>query len=164
MRVSLAALLVLALPLTAAPAAASAATAPPAVSLGSVIPAPVEAHPGGPDFRLTAGTVIEAPASALDVARRLAEALRPATGYALPIVPHAPGGTPVISLATGPVGARLSLLVAANDGLHEFLERVVADTDRPALTETHSFKFAPMDGAVDRRRGTAECHRCLSWR
>ncbi|MCU7726054.1 beta-N-acetylhexosaminidase [Actinoplanes sp. KI2] len=107
MRVPLAALLVLALPLTAAPAAASAVTAPPPVTLGSVIPAPVEVHPGGPDFRLTSGTVIAAPASALDVARRLAEALRPATGYALPIVAHAPGGTPVISLATGPVGARL---------------------------------------------------------
>src|SRR5690349_6445093 len=110
MRVRLAALLALALPLTAAPAApgvASAATASPTVALGSVIPAPVEVHPGGPGFRLTSRTVIEAPASALNVARRLAEALRPATGFPLPIVGRAPGRTPVISLATGRVGGRL---------------------------------------------------------
>jgi len=109
MRVPLAALLALALPLTAAPAAAtaSASATSPAVSLGSVIPAPVEVHPGGPGFRLTAGTVIEAPATALNVARRLAEALRPATGFPLPIVAHAPHGARVISLATGAVGARL---------------------------------------------------------
>jgi hexosaminidase len=105
MRVPLAALLALALPLTAAPAPSPAA---PATTLGSVIPAPVEVHPGGPAFRLTEGTVIEAPATARTVALRLAEALRPATGYRLPIVARAPRGTPVISLATGAaVGARL---------------------------------------------------------
>src|SRR3954469_18090785 len=104
MRVPLAALLALALPLAAAPAAPAAGAATPAmVALGSVIPAPVEVRPGGPDFRLTKGTVIEAPATALNVARRLAEALRPATGYPLPIVARAPRGLPVISLATGPV-------------------------------------------------------------
>jgi len=110
MRVPLAALLAVALPLAAAPAAAPAAAsaaAPAKIALGSVIPAPVEVHPGGPDFRLTKGTVIEAPATALNVARRLAEALRPATGYSLPIVAHAPRGASVISLATGAVGARL---------------------------------------------------------
>src|SRR5690349_15291075 len=109
MRVPLAALLAVALPLAAAPAASAAAPvhASAKITLGSVIPAPVEVRPGGPDFRLTKGTVIEAPATALNVARRLAEALRPATGYPLPIVAHAPRGTPVISLATGAVGAQL---------------------------------------------------------
>ncbi|WP_433303227.1 beta-N-acetylhexosaminidase [Actinoplanes sp. CA-030573] len=99
MRLRLAALLVVALPLAGAPAPAGAAPAP--VALGSVVPAPVQVRPHGPAFRLTPHTVIEAPASARNVADRLAEALRPATGYRLPIVGHAPRGVPALSLATG---------------------------------------------------------------
>ncbi|MFC7274776.1 beta-N-acetylhexosaminidase [Paractinoplanes rhizophilus] len=105
MRLPLAALLACALPLTAAPAPASAA--PPAVSLGSVLPAPVSVRPSGSAFRLTAGTVIAAPPAARPVADRLAAALRPATGYRLPIRAHAPAGAPVIELSPGHAGAGL---------------------------------------------------------
>lgn len=108
MRFPLAALLACALPLTAAPAPASAA--PPAVSLGSVVPAPVSVRPSRDSFRLTAGTVIAAPRSARTVADRLAEALRPATGYRLPIVTRAARGLPAITLAPARVaGYRLTV-------------------------------------------------------
>ena len=106
MRLSLAALLACALPLTGAAAPATAPAAHP-VALDSVVPAPVSVHADGSSFRLTSGTVIEAPGSARNVADRLAEALRPATGYRLPIVTRAHSGTPAISLATGHVGAQL---------------------------------------------------------
>lgn len=113
MRIRLAALLACALPLTIASAPAAHA-APAAVALGSVIPAPVEVHAHGSAFRLTAGTVIEAPPSARAVADRLAEALRPATGYRLPVVGRAPARTPAISLrlgvpSTSPEAYRLSV-------------------------------------------------------
>ncbi|MFF5295969.1 beta-N-acetylhexosaminidase [Paractinoplanes globisporus] len=105
MRVTLAALLACALPLTAAPAAASAA--PPRVTLGSVIPAPVSVHADGSTFSLTARTVIESPSSARNVADRLASALRPATGYRLPIMAQAPAGVPAIALVPGHAGGQL---------------------------------------------------------
>ncbi|MEU4425740.1 beta-N-acetylhexosaminidase [Actinoplanes sp. NPDC024001] len=105
MRTRLAALLACVLSLTAASAPAEAAR--PAVALGSVVPAPVEVHPHGSEFWLTARTVIEAPPSARAVADRLAEALRPATGYRLPVVHKAPSGTPAITLSTGRAEARL---------------------------------------------------------
>ncbi|MEV4349931.1 beta-N-acetylhexosaminidase [Actinoplanes sp. NPDC049596] len=80
MRIVAAALLALALPLTPAPPWERA------LDLDSVVPAPSEVHQRGPAFRLTDRTVIEAPAGARNVADRLAEALRPATGYRLPVV------------------------------------------------------------------------------
>ena len=101
MRLPLAVLVAGLLPLTAA---APAEAAPAAVALGSVVPAPVEVHPHGTAFRLTSRTVIEAPPAARDVAGLLAAALRPATGYRLPVVGRAPSGTPAISLAYGRTG------------------------------------------------------------
>ncbi|MEU8817473.1 beta-N-acetylhexosaminidase [Actinoplanes sp. NPDC048796] len=91
-----AALLALALPLTAAPAVPAAEA--PAIALSSVVPAPLEVRQQGATFRLTDRTVIEAPRSARNVANRLAEALRPATGYRLPVVERA--RTNKISLRT----------------------------------------------------------------
>ncbi|WP_328468334.1 beta-N-acetylhexosaminidase [Actinoplanes sp. NBC_00393] len=99
MRTRLAALLACVLTLTVASAPAEATR--PAVSLGSVVPAPVEVRPDRSAFELTARTVIEAPRSAQGVAERLAEALRPATGYRLPVVERARAGTPKISLTLG---------------------------------------------------------------
>ena len=113
MRASLVAGLAGALLLTGAAAPAQAS---PAVELGSVLPAPQEVHPHGPGFRLGGRTVIEAPGSAGVVADRLAEALRPATGFRLPIVGRAARGAPVISLTLvrhdgrlGDEGYRLSV-------------------------------------------------------
>jgi len=106
MRVPLAALLATALSLTAASAPAQAHGRP-AAPLGGVLPAPVEVHPHGPAFRLTARTVIEAPPSARAVAERLAAALRPATGFRLPVVGHSPAGAPAVTLAIGRPEARL---------------------------------------------------------
>jgi hexosaminidase len=86
------------LALISAPAQASS----PAVALGSVLPAPAEVRPGGSPFSLTADTVIEAPTAARTVADRLAEALRPATGYRLPVLDHAPRGASRIALVLTP--------------------------------------------------------------
>ncbi|MDY7087140.1 MAG: beta-N-acetylhexosaminidase [Actinomycetota bacterium] len=107
MRRRLAVLLACALPLTAA-APAHAAPPAPAVALGSVIPAPVEVRPGGPGFKLTPGTVIEAPAGARAVAEQLGEALR------LRVVRHASARTGKIALelgrvSGGPEGYRLTV-------------------------------------------------------
>ncbi|MFF5076561.1 beta-N-acetylhexosaminidase [Actinoplanes sp. NPDC000266] len=94
MRIIAAALLALALPLTSAQAPAET----PAIALSSVIPAPQQVRQHGAAFRITDRTVIEAPRNARDVALRLAEALRPATGFRLPIVDRA--GSNKISLRT----------------------------------------------------------------
>src|SRR3954470_23423996 len=94
-----------ALPLASVAAPAEAARQ--AVSLGSVVPAPVEVHPRDTAFRLDSRTVIQAPSSARTVGDRLAEALRPATGYRLPIVRSAPRGASVIVLTPGHAGATL---------------------------------------------------------
>jgi hexosaminidase len=91
------------LALISAPAQASH----PAIQLGSVLPAPTEVHPRDTTFRLDSHTVIEAPWSARNVADQLANALRPATGYRLPIVGRAPHGASAISLETGHAGSRL---------------------------------------------------------
>jgi hexosaminidase len=98
--------LVVPLAATAAPAQAAPTTVP----LSNIIPAPVEVHPGGAPFRLTSHTVIEAPAAARTVADRLQEAIKPATGFRLPILGRASSRTPVIALVlNGPgVGYRLT--------------------------------------------------------
>lgn len=82
---------------TAAPASATPALVP----LGNVIPAPVEVHAGGSPFHLGRDTVIEAPAAARTVADRLQEALKPATGFRLPIIGRASSRTPVLALELG---------------------------------------------------------------
>ncbi|SNY61193.1 beta-N-acetylhexosaminidase [Paractinoplanes atraurantiacus] len=108
MRIVAAALLALALPLTSA----QVPTESPAIALGSVVPAPLEVRQHGAAFRITDRTVIEAPRSARNVADRLAEALRPATGYRLPVVGQA--GSNKISLRTdGSPGYRLTVTKSA---------------------------------------------------
>jgi hexosaminidase len=102
------------LPLAATAAPAQAAPAP--VPLGNVIPAPVSVRPGGPAFRLTSRTVIEAPAAARTVAERLREALQPATGFRLPILDRASSRTPVITLTIGP-GEKGYLLTVRRDAV-----------------------------------------------
>ncbi|MGW7359070.1 beta-N-acetylhexosaminidase [Streptomyces sp. NPDC054802] len=69
-------------------AAASGAERAPAVRpLGQIVPAPASVSPGGAPYTLTAATRIRTDASpdARAVGERLAEVLRPSTGYALPV-------------------------------------------------------------------------------
>lgn len=69
-------------------AAASGAERAPAVRpLGQIVPAPASVSPGGAPFTLTTATRIRTDASpeARAVGERLAEVLRPSTGYALPV-------------------------------------------------------------------------------
>ncbi|MEU4214415.1 beta-N-acetylhexosaminidase [Actinoplanes sp. NPDC026623] len=96
----------------AAPAAASTASASAAaaeIPLARVIPAPAEVSPvAGAAFRLGPRTVIRArPGPAAAVGDQLARALRPSTGYPLPVVPAAPRGGPTISLLLGAGERRL---------------------------------------------------------
>ncbi|HEY3007280.1 MAG TPA: beta-N-acetylhexosaminidase [Micromonosporaceae bacterium] len=87
---------------TVAVAGAAEAT-PISPTLNSVIPAPVEVHPqADAAFRLGPRTLVRAAGGARAVGDRLARALRPATGYALPVVPIAPHALPTISLVLGP--------------------------------------------------------------
>ena len=92
----------LGLPVVAAPGPAAAAGLAGAPSLSSVIPAPAEVRPaGGVAFRLGPLTVIRTqPGSAATraVGDQLARALRPATGYPLPVASTAPRVVPTISL------------------------------------------------------------------
>ena len=101
MRLSrLAVTLVMALPLVTA-TASTGSPAGGAITLSDVIPAVAEASPApGDGFRLTARTGITASGAATPVAGRLAEALRPATGFPLPI--SAAGGTEAIALVLEP--------------------------------------------------------------
>jgi hexosaminidase len=93
----------------ARPAAHSGAGPVPALS--SVIPAPVEVRPViGADFRLGPLTVIgtqPGSAAARAIGHQLARALRPATGYPLPVLPAGPRVLPTISLLLGAGDARL---------------------------------------------------------
>ncbi|QIP86379.1 family 20 glycosylhydrolase [Streptomyces sp. Tu 2975] len=84
----------------AASGADSAATVRP---LGQIVPAPVSAEPGGAPYTLTAGTRIRTDASpeARAVAERLAEVLRPSTGYALPITTRPAAGSISLRLSAG---------------------------------------------------------------
>ncbi|GAA0439173.1 beta-N-acetylhexosaminidase [Actinoplanes capillaceus] len=97
----LAVALVTALPLVTATASASRPPERPAIALTDVLPAVAEASPApGDGFRLTSGTVITASGAALPVATQLAEALRPGTGFPLPVV--AGGGARAIALELEP--------------------------------------------------------------
>jgi hexosaminidase len=79
--------LVVALPLVTATASAGSVPGPAPIALTSVLPAVAEATPApGADFRLTARTVVTASGDAVPVAGQLASALRPATGFGLPVV------------------------------------------------------------------------------
>jgi hexosaminidase len=71
------------------------------IALTDVLPAVAEAVPDPDgDFRITGNTEISATGSALAVAGQLAEVLRPATGFKLPLVRQSRG--PVIDLALEP--------------------------------------------------------------
>ena len=135
----------LGLPAVALPTAASAAipalssvipapAAPAAIpALGSVIPAPAEVRPvDGADFRLGTLTVIRTQpgsAAARAVGNQLAQALRPATGYRLPVLPAAPRGLPTISLLLGAGDPRLG-----NEGYRLTVDRtkVTIRANKPA--------------------------------
>ncbi|SFP41196.1 hexosaminidase [Amycolatopsis arida] len=99
----------LALPVTAGPAAAEPAVEHSAGRFATVIPAPVEAEPNpGVDFWLSPFTVIRTqPGSteAAQVGNYLAELLRPATGYPLP----------VLSSGRHPLPGGISLLLGRTD-------------------------------------------------
>jgi hexosaminidase len=101
----------LGLPVVAIPGAALATGDVGRTTLTSVIPAPVEVRPrSGADFRLRPLTIIRTQpgsAAAFAVGAQLAHALRPATGYPLPVLPVAPAVLPTISLLLGPADARL---------------------------------------------------------
>ncbi len=99
-----------ALPVGSLPAAAAAPVAA-ETSLAGVIPAPLETHPqAGADFRLGPRTVIRTQpgsATAFQVGAQLARALRPATGFPLPVLPFARTAGPTVALLLGPADARL---------------------------------------------------------
>lgn len=99
-----------------APAAAGPPGPAEAPSYADILPAPVSAVPApGKDFALAPGTrIYAASAAAAPVAAYLAGLLRPATGYALPVVTRAPS-EPAIGLtlsgapaAVGEQGYRLA--------------------------------------------------------
>jgi hexosaminidase len=87
---------------TAAPMTAAAAPAATAVSLASVVPAPVITTPAaGVTYSVTATTTIyiqPGSVAAADIAGQLAAILRRSTGYPLPIV-DAPSATPPDAIA-----------------------------------------------------------------
>jgi hexosaminidase len=88
-------------------AAASGAERAPAVRpLGQIVPAPASVSPGGAPYTLTAATRIHADASpeARAVGERLAEVLRPSTGYALPVTTEPAARSIRLRLAAGENG------------------------------------------------------------
>ncbi|MFI5493383.1 family 20 glycosylhydrolase [Actinoplanes sp. NPDC051859] len=89
----------LSLPLVASPGTAVAAEPAGTPALTSVIPAParVTADPNT-SFRLASRTVVRVSPGARAVGERLAAELRPATGFALPVVAAAARSAPAISL------------------------------------------------------------------
>jgi hexosaminidase len=111
----------LAIPVVA-PTAATAAAPSDTPALSSVIPAPVEVQPGGTSFRLTRQAIIRiqpGSTAARAIGDQLAQAMRPATGFALPVLEF-PGRAqpitlfpavivtpPAISLLLGPRDDRL---------------------------------------------------------
>ncbi|MFE6225252.1 beta-N-acetylhexosaminidase [Streptomyces sp. NPDC057854] len=95
---------------TAAPAPgadAVPAAEPEVRPLGRIIPAPASVEPGGAPYVLTAATRIGAPAhpGARAVAEQLAAALRPATGFRLPVVTDGSADLRLrLDPAAGPLG------------------------------------------------------------
>src|SRR5688572_19867530 len=85
----------LAVLLVGAPYGAAAAAATPAPA---IVPAPAVMTPKPGAFALTAATRIQASPTLRDMAERLRDDLRPATGLPLPIVPAAAGSRIVLAL------------------------------------------------------------------
>ncbi|MFD3410776.1 beta-N-acetylhexosaminidase [Streptomyces cyaneofuscatus] len=79
---------------TAATSSVAAASAP--RPLGQLVPAPAQVVPGGSPYAITSTTPVRVPGGSAEVRRigtYLAELLRPATGYALPVTDRpGPGG------------------------------------------------------------------------
>ena len=74
----------------------------------AILPAPVKIEAGTGTFTLDAATLVVADAASAETARQLVEYLKPATGFALPIIKDAPGaGKKVIALAEDKQMARL---------------------------------------------------------
>ncbi|WBB68714.1 beta-N-acetylhexosaminidase [Micromonospora sp. WMMD812] len=101
----------LGLPIVLPGAPAAATPAAPERQLSDVIPAPVETRPDARDaFTLRPHTIIRtAPGSAAAwrVGRQLADTLRPATGYPLPVLPIRSTPLPEIALLIGGADARV---------------------------------------------------------
>jgi len=81
-----------------APAAASASAPTDTRALGDVLPAPVEVRPTPERYRLTRQAAIRVQPGSRAVGEQLARAMRPATGFPLPVVQ---GSRPGISLLLG---------------------------------------------------------------
>lgn len=79
---------------TAATSSVAAASAP--RPLGQLVPVPAQVVPGGSPYAITSTTPVRVPGGSAEVRRigtYLAELLRPATGYALPVTDRpGPGG------------------------------------------------------------------------
>ncbi|MFF0366462.1 beta-N-acetylhexosaminidase [Micromonospora sp. NPDC005087] len=101
----------LGLPFILPGAPAVAAPTAPARHLDDVVPAPVETHPDARGtFRLSPLTVIRTSpgsAAAWQVGRQLADTLRPATGYPLPVLPVRSTPLPEIALVIGGADGRV---------------------------------------------------------
>jgi hexosaminidase len=79
----------------------------PATSVPQIIPKPVSTTVGQGTFTLTASTSIVVPSgsdAALPVAQDLADYLRPATGYALPVVTGSPSSSDIELILGDPGG------------------------------------------------------------
>jgi hexosaminidase len=70
-----------------------------------LVPRPVSCAPGTGHWRLTAEAVIVAPSAETPAARLLAERLRAATGFAVPVEATSPAGAPSIDLRLDPSAA-----------------------------------------------------------
>ncbi|MEU8237360.1 beta-N-acetylhexosaminidase [Actinoplanes missouriensis] len=76
---------VLALPLAVTPASAGPGPRPQPITVAGVLPAPARVSPSPERFILTPATTIAAEPAAVPMAEQLAAALRPATGFRLPV-------------------------------------------------------------------------------
>lgn len=102
----------------------AAADDPPATerAVTDIVPAPVQARPDpGGNFTLTADGVIRAEYQAHDVADYLGNLLRPATGFAIPVVDRYDTAKPGITLQLGDADQKLGSegyqLTVAKDGI-----------------------------------------------
>lgn len=110
--------------LGAAPAGAQQRT-PVATGPESIVPAPASVRTGGQPYEITAGTAVRVPAGSADARRigtYLAELLRPATGYELPVTE-----------GEGEGGIRLQLS-GDDSGLGEEGYRLVSDPQAVTIT------------------------------
>ncbi|QIS14944.1 beta-N-acetylhexosaminidase [Nocardia arthritidis] len=91
-------------------------------TVNDIVPVPVQAQadPNG-DFTLTSDSVIRAEYQAQDVAEYLGQLLRPATGFALPVVDPSDRSKPGITLCLGDAGPDVGnegyKLAVAKDGI-----------------------------------------------